>query len=128
MFSTQRIESINAQIKRRIPKCPTFVKLIDSVTYYAQESQLDVCVREERIIMYPRKPKINVMPALIGVRTIIEPYIYEKVEDQCEQRERYSAESLTVSQAIVAADFPIMLIGSKVAKRISSNRLPKHCY
>ena len=57
MLSTQRIESINAQIKRRIPKCPTFIKLIDSVTYYSHEAQLDVSVREERKIMYPRKQK-----------------------------------------------------------------------
>ena len=116
MLSTQRIESINAQIKRRIPKCPTFVKLIDSVTYYAHEAQLDVCVREERNIMYPGNQKINVMPALIGVRTFIEPYIYTKAEDQCARRERYSAESFTVSLALIAANFPVMLIGSKVAK------------
>ena len=86
MLSTQRIESINAQIKRRIPKCPTFVKLIDAVTLYSQESQLDVSVREERQTLYPPIQKINVMPALVGLQTLIEPYIFEKAEKQCGQR------------------------------------------
>ena len=45
---------------------------------------MDVCVREERNIMYPGNQKINVMPALIGVRTFIEPYIYAKAEVQYE--------------------------------------------
>ena len=56
------------------------------------------------------------MPALVGLRPLIEAYIYENAEQQCGQREQYSAEPIDVSLAIFTTDFLVMLIEGKVLK------------